>query len=60
MWIVALAAAEAALCVAIFTSTVMHFMKKTEIPILTFPFIALTWFLLLSSYKLKNIKLNET
>ena len=57
MWIVALVGAAIA---AIFTSTVMHFMKKTEIPILTFPFIALTWFLLLSTYKLKNIKLSET
>ena len=57
MWIVALVGAAIA---AIFTSTVMHFMKKTEIPILTFPFIVLTWFLLLSSYKLKNIKLSET
>ena len=34
MWIVALVGAAIA---AIFTSTVMHFMKKTEIPILTFP-----------------------
>lgn len=57
MWIVALVGAAIA---TIFTSTVMQFMKKTEIPILTFPYIALTWFLLLSSYKLKNIKLSET
>ena len=33
-------------------------MKRTEIPILTFPFIILTWFILLSTYKLKNIKLS--
>ena len=55
MWIVALVGAAIA---AIFTSTVMHFMKKTEIPILTFPFIILTWFILLASYKLKLIKLS--
>lgn len=57
MWIVALVGAATA---AIFTATLMHFMKRTEIPILTFPYIVLTWFLLLSSYKLKNIKLSET
>jgi urea transporter len=38
----------------------MHFMKKTEIPILTFPFIVLTWFILLSTYKLKGITLTST
>ena len=55
MWIVALVGAAIA---AIFTATMMHFMKRTEIPILTFPFIILTWFILLSSYKLKRIKLS--
>ena len=55
MWIVALVGAAIA---AIFTATMMHFMQKTEIPILTFPFIILTWFILLSSYKLKMIKLS--
>lgn len=55
MWIVALVGAAIA---TIFTSTVMHFMKRIEIPILTFPFIILTWFILLASYKLKWIKLS--
>ena len=54
MWIIALVGSAIA---AIFTATVMHFMKKTEIPILTFPFIILTWFILLSTYKLKWIKI---
>ena len=56
MWIVALIGAAIA---AIFTATMMHFMKKTEIPILTFPFIVLTWFILLSTYKLKGLKLSS-
>ena len=55
MWIIALVGSAIA---AIFTATVMHFMKRTEIPILTFPFIILTWFILLASYKLKWIKLS--
>ncbi|MGN7397894.1 urea transporter [Peribacillus frigoritolerans] len=57
MWIVALAGSAVA---AILTAAIMHFMKKTEIPILTFPFIILTWFILLASYKLKGIKLSTT
>ena len=55
MWIVALVGAAIA---AIFTSTVMHFMKKTEIPILTFPFIMLTWFILLCFLQTEKIKLS--
>ena len=57
MWIFALAGSAVA---AILTAAIMHFMKRTEIPILTFPFIVLTWFILLSSYKLKGIKLSST
>ena len=56
MWIVALIGAAIA---AIFTATMMHFMKNTEIPILTFPFIVLTWFILLSTYKLTGLKLSS-
>jgi urea transporter len=55
-WIFALIGAAVA---AILTATMMHFMKKTEIPILTFPFIILTWFTLLTSYKLEGIKLSS-
>jgi urea transporter len=57
MWMVSLVGAAVA---AIFTASMMHFMKKIEIPILTFPFIVLTWFILLSTYKLKGIKLSST
>jgi urea transporter len=57
MWIIALVGSAVA---AIFTATMLHFMQKTEIPILTFPFIILTWFILLASYKLKVIRLNPT
>lgn len=57
MWIVALVGSALA---AIFTAAMMHFMKRTEIPILTFPFIVLTWFILLSTYKLKGIKLSSS
>ena len=57
MWIIALVGSAVA---AIFTATMLHFMQKTEIPILTFPFIILTWFILLASYKLKVIRLSPT
>ena len=57
MWIVALVgAAVTAIC----TAAIMHFMKKTEIPVLTFPFIIMTWFILLSSYKLKGLQLSSS
>ncbi|GHI00039.1 urea transporter [Neobacillus kokaensis] len=56
-WIIALAGAAVA---AIFTAAMMHFMKNTEIPILTFPFIVLTWFILLAAYKLKALTLSSS
>ncbi len=55
MWIVALIGASLA---TIITATFMHFMAKSEIPILTFPYIILTWLVLLSAYKLQTIKLS--
>jgi urea transporter len=57
MWIIAIVGSAVA---AIFTATMNHFMQKTEIPILTFPFIILTWFIPSASYKLKGIKLSPT
>src|SRR4051794_10900347 len=48
MWIIALVGAAVA---TIFTAAIMYFMKESELPILTFPFIILTWFILLASYK---------
>ncbi|WP_338469745.1 urea transporter [Niallia sp. XMNu-256] len=56
MWVIALVGSAVA---AIFTATMMHFMQKTEIPILTFPFIILTWLILLATYKLKGITLSS-
>ncbi|MFK2825378.1 urea transporter [Bacillus sp. B190/17] len=53
-WIIALAGAAIA---AVFTAAMMHLMGKTGIPVLTFPFIILTWFLLLVSYRLKTFQL---
>ncbi|WMX58655.1 urea transporter [Peribacillus sp. R9-11] len=54
-WIIALVGAALA---AIFSAAMVHFMRNTGIPILTFPFIILTWFMLLVSYKLKAFQLS--
>ncbi|MEK4427183.1 urea transporter [Solibacillus sp. FSL K6-1523] len=40
---------------AIITAALMHVMKKTDIPVLTFPFIILTLFTLLISYRLSAV-----
>lgn len=56
MWLVALIGSALA---AIFTAAMMHFTKRTEVPILTFPFVILTWFILLASYKLNGVKLSS-
>ena len=56
-WIIALIGAA---LTAILTAAMMHVMRNTEIPILTFPFIVLTWFMLLVSYRLKVIHLSPT
>lgn len=55
-WIIALFGAAIA---AIFTAAMMHFMRQSGIPILTFPFIALTWFLLLTAYRLITFDLSS-
>jgi urea transporter len=54
-WIIALVGAA---ITAIFTAAMMHVMRQTGIPVLTFPYIVLTWFLLLTSYKLVAFKLS--
>ncbi|MFE4814671.1 urea transporter [Peribacillus simplex] len=54
-WFIALVGAALA---AIFSAAMVHFMRNTGIPILTFPFIILTWFMLLVSYKLKSFQLS--
>ncbi len=56
-WMIALAGAVIA---AIFSASMVHFMKNTALPILTFPFIILTWFMLLVSYRLKAFQLSNT
>ena len=56
-WMIALAGAVIA---AIFSSAMVHFMKNTGLPILTFPFIILTWFMLLVSYRLEAFRLSNT
>jgi urea transporter len=55
-WIIALIGAAIA---AIFTVAMVHFMKNTGLPILTFPFIILTWFMLLVSYRLTAFKVTN-
>ncbi|QCJ45443.1 urea transporter (plasmid) [Bacillus sp. S3] len=57
MWVVALAGAAIA---AFLTAAMMHFMKNNEVPILTFPFIVLTWLILLAAYKLKHLTLSSS
>lgn len=49
-----------AMIAAIFTATMMHFLKNIDMPVLTFPFIILTWFILLASYKLNVFHLSES
>ena len=49
-WIIALIGAAIA---AIFTAAMMHVSKELGIPVLTFPFIILSWLMLLASYRLK-------
>lgn len=55
-WVVALIGAAVA---AIFTATLMHFIGHIGIPVLTLPFILVTWFVLLESYKFKSITLSD-
>ncbi|MFC7393990.1 urea transporter [Scopulibacillus cellulosilyticus] len=54
-WIIALAGAAVA---ALLTAAMMHVMRSSGIPVLTFPFIAVTWIVLLASYHLGLIKLS--
>ncbi|MEH7383710.1 urea transporter [Bacillus sp. JJ1533] len=53
-WIFALVGAAVT---AVFTASMIHVLKNTGIPVLTFPFIILTWFTLLATYRLKAIHL---
>ncbi|WP_233711248.1 urea transporter [Lederbergia citrisecunda] len=55
-WIIALFGAAVT---AILTASMMHTMKYLELPVLTTPFIILTWFMLLVTYRLKVINLTK-
>lgn len=54
-WIIALLAAS---FTAILTGAMMHWMRNTEIPVLTFPYIILTWFVLLATYRFDVIQIS--
>ncbi|RDW16434.1 urea transporter [Oceanobacillus arenosus] len=56
-WIFSLVGAAIA---AILTASFMHFMKNSGIPILTLPFIILTWFTLLVSYRFTAFHLSDS
>ncbi|WP_454191588.1 urea transporter [Paenibacillus sp. Marseille-Q7038] len=47
-----------AVVAALFTVAMMQWMEHLSIPVLTFPYIIMTWFLLLASYRLGLFKLN--
>ena len=55
-WLLALAGAAA---VAILTAALMQLLKGFDLPVLTFPFIMLTWSFLLSAYRLKSFHLSS-
>lgn len=54
-WLFALIGAAVA---ALFTASFMNVMNKFEIPSLTFPYILLTWLVLLASFRLTALKLS--
>lgn len=54
-WLIALAGSAIA---ALFTAAMIYIMKPTGIPPLTFPFIVLTWFWLLTTYRLVTFKIS--
>lgn len=55
-WIIAIFGAAVA---ALLTAAFMHAAKKFAYPVLTFPFIILTWMLLLSAYRFTTFKLSS-
>lgn len=48
-----------ALIAAIFTAAMMNLFKNVGLPVLTFPFILLTWILILASYRLNTIRVTK-
>ncbi|MBP2000063.1 urea transporter [Paenibacillus shirakamiensis] len=56
-WVIALAGSAVAV---FFTAAMMHVMRNSKVPVLTFPYIVLTWFLLLASYRLGRFQLTPS
>jgi len=56
-WIVALVGAAFA---TIFTAAMMNFFKDLDTPVLTFPYIVLTWFVILASYHLEVLTITSS
>ncbi|WP_274307057.1 urea transporter [Solibacillus daqui] len=56
-WIIALLGAAVT---TLFAAAMMHFMRNTDIPILTFPFIVVSWSTLLASYQFETIQLSSS
>ena len=54
-WLIALAGSAIA---ALLTAAMIHVFRQTGIPILTFPFIVITWILLLTTYRLVTFKIS--
>ncbi|WP_083927277.1 urea transporter [Paenibacillus terrigena] len=54
-WAIALAGAA---ITALVTAAVMHVMRNSELPVLTLPYILLTWFFLLSTFLLGGVTLS--
>jgi len=54
-WIIALIGAALA---AVVNAAMLHLMRNTDIPVLTLPYIIVSWLVLLSSYKLQAVKLS--
>lgn len=54
-WIIALIGAAVT---AFLAAAMMHYMKNTSIPVLTFPFVIVSWMTLLASYQLDFIRLS--
>lgn len=56
-WVIALVCAA---ITAILVAAMMHIMEKTDIRILTFPYIIITWIMLLVPYRLESFKLSNS
>lgn len=55
-WVIAL---TGALIASLFTASMMNLFKNVGLPVLTFPFILLTWIVLLASYRLDTFRITK-